>query len=193
MFHLADDPTPYRIIGIDPGTDTLGMSCLDLDLLTGQLSIVDSHTVPVGRLVQRYRHLEEVYGSRFARLHGLELVLGEYFTRMQPHSIISESPYLGRFAATYAALTECMTAIKRSVWRYSNRLPLLTIDPASAKANLGVNGKSSDKELMRQAVLKLVDIQNPNNLALEQLDEHSIDSIAIAYYRATSIKAYLRP
>ncbi len=72
MFRLVDDYTPYRIIGIDPGTNTLGVSCLDLDLRTGELTLIDSRTFHGARMVRERQRLADVYGDRFARLLGLE-------------------------------------------------------------------------------------------------------------------------
>lgn len=191
MFHLADDSTPYRVIGIDPGTDTLGAAGLDIDLHTGKFTLVDAHTLHASRMLKYYRDTELVHGSRFARLHGLELALGEYFEDMQPHSIISESPYMGQRATPFAALTECLTSIRRAVRAYNGRLPLLEVDPARAKARIGVSGKSGDKSLMQAAVIGLSDIQNPYGVDLQILDEHSIDAIAIAYFRACDLRSQL--
>ncbi len=191
MFHLRDDAEPYRIVGIDPGTSTLGIAVIDVDLITAQLTVRDARTMHASRLSQYRKSYSEVYGDRFARLSGLEEALVDYFVQRAPHAIISESPYLGRHAATYAALTECMTTICRAVCRYSDRIPLVTVDPARAKARLKVSGKSGDKELMRQAILGLTDLQNPDRLDLTVRDEHSIDALAIAYYHACTVRTSL--
>lgn len=191
MFHLADDPTPYRVIGIDPGTDTLGVAVLDIQLPVATFTLVDAQTFQASRMLKHFRDTEQTYGSRFARLHGLELALGEYFADMQPHAIISESPYMGQRATPFAALTECLTSIRRAVRAYNDRLPLHQVDPARAKARVGVSGKSGDKGLMQKAVSQLKDIQNPQGIVLQALDEHSIDAIAIAYYRACDLRSQL--
>jgi Holliday junction resolvasome RuvABC endonuclease subunit len=193
MLHLPDDPTPYRIVGIDPGTDTLGVSVLDLDLADGSISLVTSQTFHGSKLIRGYQEMEETMGARFARLHVLEQLLVDAFHEEQPHSIISESPYFNsRRPQAYGALVEAMAMIGRAVYRYHSRMPLLTVDPASNKANLKVSGKSGDKELMKAAVLKQADILNPHHIDLAQLDEHSIDSASVGYYRACQVRAMLK-
>lgn len=191
MFHLTDDPTPYRFVGIDPGTDTLGAAVLDVDVFTGAFSLMDARTFHGSRMLKHLRETERTYGGRFARLHGLEVALAEYFAEAQPHAIISESPYLGQRATPYAALTECLSSIRRAVRTYNDRLPLREVDPARAKARIGVSGKSGDKSLMHAAVMGLRDLRNPTGIDLTQLDEHSIDSIAIAYYGACDFRSQL--
>jgi Holliday junction resolvasome RuvABC endonuclease subunit len=195
MLRLSDDPTPFRITGLDPGTDTLGVSTLDLDLATKAISIVDSQTLLGSRLSRGNQRVTDLYGGRFTRLQALEGALGEYFYEMQPHEIISESPYFNkRQPSAYGALVEAMGMIKRAVYMYCSSITLLTVDPASNKANLKVSGKSGDKSLVLNAVRGLVDsgqLLNPYGLMIGLLDEHSIDSLAIAYYRACHIRSQL--
>lgn len=192
MLTLPDDPTPYRIIGIDPGTDTLGASVLELDLADRSISIVASQTFHGSQLIRGYREMEDTYGARFARLYALEDLLVDAFRDERPHSIISESPYFNsRRPQAYGALVEAMSMIRRAVHRYCSRMPLLIVDPASNKANLKVSGKSGDKDLMKKAVINCPDLLNPRHVKLDDLDEHSIDSLAVAYYRACAVRALL--
>lgn len=200
MFNLPDDPTPMRITGIDPGTVTAGVGFLDLHLTAPYaIELVDVRTFNTRKLLEGYGREQAVHGDRFARLMALEDTLVEHFIAFQPHVIASESPYMGSFAATYAALTECLTSVRHAVNRYNPSLPLHLIDPASVKASVKVSGKSGDKELMRQAVLGLAHprtddgpwLANPNAIDLLALDEHSIDCLAVAWYRATVVRGLL--
>lgn len=187
MLGLFDDPTPLRVIGIDPGTDTLGVSVLDVCLATNRISLVSSQTFSGLQMSRNYRWVSDVHGDKIARLKAHEENLYYIFCDMQPHEVICESPFLGRLPAAFRALIECLDAIRSALMRYDDRIPLLTVDPPTVKNALGVNGKSGDKSLMRHGVLRLTTLENPNNVALEQLDEHSIDSIAVAYVRANHV------
>jgi Holliday junction resolvasome RuvABC endonuclease subunit len=195
MLRLPGDPTPFRITGLDPGTDTLGVSTLDLDLATKAISIADSQTLLGSKLIRGNQRVADLYGGRFARLQALEGALGDYFQTMQPHEIISESPYFNsRRPQAYGALVEAMGMIQRAVYTYCSSIALLTVDPASNKANLKVSGKSGDKDLVKNAIHRLVDtgeLLNPFGLLIGLLDEHSIDSLAVAYYRACYIRSQL--
>jgi Holliday junction resolvasome RuvABC endonuclease subunit len=180
------DPTPLRIIGIDPGTETLGVSVLDVSLTTNQIVLQYVSTYTATQLIRLF-HLQwisQVHGDRIARLKAHEENLYSLFTTFRPHEIVSESPYLGRFPAAYAALVECMSVIRSAVMRYDFRMPLHTLDPPTVKTRLGVSGKSGDKTHMREGLLRLPDLENPQRIPIELLDEHSIDAMAVAYTRA---------
>lgn len=192
MFRLRDDPTPYRVAGIDPGTDTLGFSVLDLDLKDGEIRVEESLTLFGSKMVKERQGVADVHGARFARLQGLEEALVQSFFYWKPHAIICESPFYNpRRPGAYAALIEAVGMVQRAVYGYAPQMALLTIDPASAKALLGVSGKSGDKDLVKQAIVKRTDIHNPHGIDLTALDEHSIDSLAIAYYRIAQVKDQL--
>lgn len=187
MWGLTYQNTPYRVTGIDPGTDTLGVSVLDVDLTSGQVSVLDARTFVAKRCLANYRDLANVHGERMARLAAHEDNLVGYFKTWHPHSIISESPYMGKFPQAFAALTECMTAIRRAVWRYDQDLSLLEVDPPTAKKAVGAPGRGGDKDAVKKALLQLTTLCNPNGVPLPQLDEHSIDAIAVAYTRAAFV------
>ena len=79
MLHLRDDPTPLRVVGIDPGTDTLGVACLELDLLSLRVTLADAHTLHGSRFVPARRGLEAVHGARFTREVGERLCRGQQY------------------------------------------------------------------------------------------------------------------
>jgi len=192
MLGAYDDLAPLRIIGIDPGTDTLGVSVLDVCLATNRILLQQSSTFSGNQMARNYRWLSDVHGDKVARLKAHEDNLTDLFHQLRPHEIISEMPYMGKFPAAFAALVECMNAIRNAVIRYDERMPLVTVDPPTVKNTLGVNGKSGDKTLMQRGILQLVAsgrIENPTGMDVTLLDEHSIDSIAVAYVRANYVTA----
>jgi len=192
MFRLPNDTTPYRIVGIDPGTDTLGIAVVDVDLATHVVSVIDARTLSGSTLIRGNRRVAELYGARFTRLQALEEALGYFLHDFQPHAIISESPYFNsRQPSAYGALVEAMSMLKRVVYMYCSSIRLETVDPASNKANLKVSGKSGDKDLMKRAVLGLVALSNPHAIDLAQLDEHSIDALTVAWYKAGQLLTWL--
>ncbi len=187
MLGRYDDPAPCRILGIDPGTNKLGVSVLDVCLATNAISLRFSQTFDGHVMSRDYRYVSRVHGDKVARLEAHRENLYILLTHWQPHEVVSEAPYLGRFPAAYAALVECLTAVRHALSAYDWNMPLLTVDPPTAKNAVGVNGKSGDKDLMAAAVHRLVDLGfllNPEGIVLSSLDEHSIDSIAVGYVRA---------
>jgi hypothetical protein len=184
----------YRIVGIDPGTDTLGASVLDVDLATREVLLLESNTFEGARLAQNYSNVAAVHGDRLARLIAHEDNLYGYFVYLQPHSVIAESPFLRKFPQAFAALTECISHIRRAVLRYDPFMPFLQIDPPTVKLAAGVKHKGSTKDDVKRGLQQLIangSILNPNAIDIEALDEHSVDSIMVAYTRALFILSNL--
>lgn len=177
-----DDDDTYRIVGIDPGTSTLGISVIEVDS-SGNLSLVWCETIKGARFLKKYPDLEEVHGSRFTRLYGYKHWLYEFFQNWQPNAVVCEANFMGRFPAAYAALTESVMVIREAALMYDVNISFTTIDPPSVKVSVGVPGKSKDKELVRQAIRNLP-LKYTLPQRLPNLDEHSCDSIAVGYWRA---------
>ncbi len=176
----ADDL--FRVVGIDPGTENLGISVLDLSLRTGQVTVAYSETIITQKHLADYRVEEKVHGARTARLMALEDRLFTLFELLQPHAICTESPFLGRFPQAFAALTECVSYVRRAVCRYDRYMPLEMVDPPTAKKAVGMTVKRGiTKDDVTAAVRKLL-IQYADGLSLDEMDEHRVDSIAVAYY-----------
>lgn len=175
---------PYRIVSIDPGTDTLGTAVLDIDLDQRQVAVAEVYTFHGSRLQRLFPLVVSVHGERMARLMAHEENLLSFFNYARPHGIVSESPYMGRFPSAFAALTECVSAIRRAVHRYDPLMPLHVVDPSTVKKNVGVKGTSGDKSAMARAIANLPDLKNPSQIPFAELDEHSVDAIAVGYYQA---------
>ncbi len=193
MLTYPSHPVPYRVLGIDPGSVTLGVAVLDFDLDTRVVELIDAQTFDASKSLGQYRNVVEVHGERVARLLAHENGLSTYFGIMRPQTIVSESPYLGRFPLPFAALTECITAIRRAVLRYDPFMPLHMADPMTVKAAVGVHAKGRrDKDALKkekvQAAVAALPLSNRSGIDLMQLDEHSIDAIAVAMSRLVEMQ-----
>lgn len=183
-------PSHYVILGIDPGTETMGVAIMGLDLYTKEVFAYNVFTLHASHRVNQLGVQAQVYGDRFARLNSLGESLQSLCEQYTPHSVIAESPFLGRFPQSFEALVDCLSVIRRSIANYDPTLLVETVDPPSAKKAVGVNPKGSTKEDIRDAVLKLPIIRYPG-VYFEHLEEHATDAIAVAYYRIKQIKEQL--
>ncbi len=170
-----------RFIGIDPGSNNLGFSVLEKDLENNKIALIYSHTIKGSVIEKEYSYISECMGARFAKVYGYKLTLMEYFENFKPDHVVCESSYMGNFAAAYGALMEMIMTIKMAAIDYKKDLSVTTIDPASVKKYVGAKGNNGDKELMRKCV-KQLDILFYQPVSIDDLDEHSIDSIAIGYW-----------
>ncbi len=180
---IPDTSPQYRIMGIDPGTSTLGVSVISVCLQTHVITLEFSKTLNSERMLSPYAAIQEFHGNRFAKLYALQHALTYLMQEWDVQAIVSESPYLGRFPQAFAALTECVCTIRNAILNYNPYMTLYTIDPATIKMNVGVSGKSSDKNLMRNAIIDMCERRQvlvADDINIYELDEHSIDSIAAA-------------
>ncbi|MBW6072792.1 hypothetical protein KZ856_38130, partial [Pseudomonas aeruginosa] len=101
--------------------------------------------------------------------------------------VIVESNYLGRFATSFAALVECVAVIRSALFEYDPFIPLYMVDPTTVKTNVGMKKiKGTDKEDVRRALVSRPDVVW-GDVDHNQLDEHSIDAVAIGYYFLTQL------
>lgn len=192
MLFIPDHSRYFRVGAIDPGTDTLGTSVLDVDLYTAEVILRDVNTLHGARNMRRYPGVEEVHGGRRAKLHSHEVELYHWMQYFQPNALICESPFLGRFPQAFEALVECKASIRSAVYQYDRTMPLETVDPPSAKIAVGVSGKSKNKDDVKWAILRLPNFRNQSGKTIAELDEHSTDSIAVGYFKCLALINFVK-
>lgn len=185
-------PHHFIIVALDPGTDTLGVSVMGLDLYDFNVTIYEAWTFHASHSINPLGVTMQTHGSRRARLEALGKGLDALLRRVRPHAIISESPFLGRFAQSFEALTQCVDMIREVVMNYNIAMVLEMVDPPSAKKAIGAAIQGPDKkEAVRLAVLKYPFIRAPG-VYLESLEEHATDAIAVGMFKVNQIKEYYR-
>ncbi|MBE0438314.1 MAG: hypothetical protein IBX57_00910 [Gammaproteobacteria bacterium] len=187
MLVLPQTTDIYRILSIDPGTATTGVAILDLNLVTNTVDLIFVDTIKAGRGYRKFDHVEDVHGGREAKLQHHFWYISDILFRMQPNCVISESPYMGRFAQAFEALVECLYVVKTAIMSYDPSMPLETIDPPNVKKAVGASGRGGDKDAVRKALYNLKGLTNRTGISLDSLDEHSIDAIAVGCYKLRTI------
>lgn len=182
MLHLMPENASdvATIVGIDPGSETLGICLMSFNVTTLEIVSTQAQTY-IGSKLGMSRWILDYQSERFARIHAHKANLGRILLYKRPITVACESPfYSSRRPGAFSALTEVISALRYACFEYDPRLPFTLIDPPSAKIAVGAKGNSK-KEQVQEAVLKLPDLNYIGEVPLAQLDEHSIDSIAIAY------------
>jgi Holliday junction resolvasome RuvABC endonuclease subunit len=177
--------TCFRIVGIDPGSRCFGLSVIDYDIETGVIHLTHAETFQAERFLND-NSLELVLGDRGARHLKCREFLVERLGHFQPQLVSCESAFMKlKFVTAFQSLVEGIVMARQAVWEYKNTLPLFLVDPPTAKKAVGAPGKGGDKEAVRTAIKKLIrekKIIVNGNVDIDELDEHSIDSIAIGYW-----------
>jgi Holliday junction resolvasome RuvABC endonuclease subunit len=179
------------IIGIDPGSNTLGFSEIYFDVR--DLSIIKSVARTLkGASILGPLGLSQSHSDRYCRIFSLAKEILKNFVELEPNFVICESPFISsRQPMAYGALMEIVFAVRRAVLDYDSTQPMDTVDPPRAKKAVGAPGNAKKPE-MQSAVIKLKDEFKLDELLsdapLESLDEHSIDALAIAYFKLQSLR-----
>mgnify|MGYP003537453766 CR=1 FL=1 len=168
------------IVGIDPGTQTLGLSTIWFNPQTMVIDHIDVETV-IGSHHHYKEWVGDYHGERFNKLMGHTDYLSGHFERCLPIAIACESPFYSRLhPGAFEALLGTVQAIRQSVMNYSMWKPLDTVDPPTVKKAIGAayNAKKDEvfKAFQISELYKLV--TNPQDLS-----EHAVDATAVAYWR----------
>lgn len=176
------------IMSIDPGTNSTGVSILSVDYPT--VKVIFAETIKADRLMSNYSYIEQIHGSRYARIIATADRIAHLLTIYPIDAIVSESPYMGRFAQSFAALTELISEIRNRIFCFDNGLFLDTIDPSTVKKFMGVKGTSGDKDLMRKALNNKFLLYD-DYLKPAEFDEHTVDSICVGLSYVDKITTHL--
>lgn len=184
MLYGTEINQPYRILAIDPGTDTLGISVFDVDIPNNQITLVFAYTFQASKWIDRLleHSVWENQDEKYLRLYRHTEHLYGLLLQYRPHLVTHESAFMGRFPKAYQGLVECLSVLRGAVARYNPYLPFIGITPMEVKHFIG----GVQKGEVLTAIKKIKDINNLFTI-LPTLDEHAIDSVAIGYTKAKQL------
>lgn len=175
-------PNHIRLLGLDPGTDTLGSAIIDVDLETYEPTIVFGETHHASKAAKHNTWKAEIRSGRDARLDCHSRYLYDLYSCTDPVLVAAESPFLNRKMVTsFEALVECYAMLRETLWHYSPSMYLRRIDPITAKNYVGVSHIKTDKTDMRRAVIALYKDKCAPGVDIESFDEHTIDAVAVTH------------
>lgn len=171
--------TPFCFIAIDPGTNFLGLSVFTIDPQTLLILKIEPMTIDVEGLYDPVEYHSAYYTARFQKYlkiqHDFSLKLQYY----NPVAIICEAPFYNRFRpAAFAPLAELLQGLRIQTHQYNPWIYFYVIDPSTVKKSVGA-GHISGKEEVKAAILKHGELAQASTVAIEKLDEHAIDSLAV--------------
>jgi len=176
----ADPDCLASIVGLDPGTDTLGVGIITFDVRTLWIDHTSALTLK-GSKCRMDPMMIESHSERFARINTLGLNILDILRYHRPVAVVCESPFFNsKRPQAFAALIEATAMIRQTVWEYDRTIGLDLVDPPSVKQAVGAKGNAG-KDDVHKAVLQIGELNFRGLLPLSSLDEHSIDAIAVAY------------
>lgn len=184
MLYGNVNPIPYRILSIDPGTDTLGISVFDVDFVHQTKTLIEAYTFKASRHIDDLLDNDywQTQDEKYLRLHRHGQHLYELMCHLRPHHIVHENAFMGKYPKAYEGLVQCLYEIRLAARQYDPYIPLEGLAPMEAKSYIGGISKGQ----VESAVSKIEDLNNLQTI-LPTLDEHAIDSIAIGYTKACQL------
>lgn len=171
-----------RILACDPGTTTLGLSVIEVDIdnPTQIPHVVWSDTIEV-KNPRVEDSLFQIDGGRGWRMEEIEKQMVSVIEFAQPNFFITETPFMSRGKiSAYESGIQLQTMILSAVRSLSLTMNVYGINPITVKHYVGVDHIGTDKEDIKKAVIGL--FKDSTDIDLSTLDEHSIDSIAVGHY-----------
>lgn len=195
FIRFDEDAWNYRILGIDNGTNTVGIVMLDHDIRTGVSTVTRAETFKADRTSGTlYPDMDFYEDTLRARLRTIQRYMTTVLEDEDPDSVAIETPFARRaFVSSYKALSMSLDYIQDAVYDYRPGLEFVGISPYTAKAAVipkGTNFKT-EKDFIRTCILAERDIVAAPGINLRDLDEHSIDAISVA--RAVALRETLDP
>lgn len=172
----------FTILGIDPGSETIGYATIEAKIQTLEIVDVQAFTITGSKLDAFSVREAEIHSERYARISAHRIMLARILEEHDPLAVACESPFFNpRRPGAFGVLMEVLTAIQETVKEWDVFKVVHLVDPPTAKKALGAAGNAKKPEVA-EAFQKLTCLHYPGT---EGLDEHSIDALAVAYQQYT--------
>lgn len=187
------DNSFLRIVAIDPGLDRLGLAVLDYDPFENNIRITHAETIDPTHGSKHYPTVEEHFDYRMSRLTYIEHYMAGVYQRWEPQFIVHETPFLGKFAASFESLVQVNLIIKQQARDYNILVDFDGIDPKSVKKAVGVKAGSKDKMEVMRAIMELPEVIYDDRTVelLIYLSEHASDAVAVGYWKVKQLQKVL--
>lgn len=178
------------VCGIDPGSMHCGLSALTVEWTTWTVCGLEAQTykppIHLG-----LRDVEEPL-DRYARISYLQERLENAFRQYRPAMIYCESPFYNRLRpGAYAVLVECVYMVRQAARAYDHSVKFGVYEPSIVKKTVGATAHGN-KIAVKDALFLIDDLKpwlgDPYSC---DLDEHSLDAIAIAYTHVMKMRRQL--
>lgn len=183
---FEENQDTFKILSIDPGTQTLGYAVLEINIDT--LEVVDcfAWTVDSTRLDIYSEGVALTFSEKFARIISHKTNFKNVLECYQPLIVVSETPFFSIMRPSAAGpLYELFATLEQTVYEWDKEKPLYKAEPRSVKKFVNAVDHK-DKNAVKTALKKIDELKSAN---LDFLDSHSIDAIAVGYYQLGKLRS----
>lgn len=168
------------VCGVDPGTNHVGFSSLVLDPDTLAIQRVWATSLRVDKLPDYLGYDPTAHTERVEKLLKIRQAVVKLLKHWGPRHLSCESPFYNRLRpGAYGPLVESVLMIKLAAFEHNPSMSFSPIEPSVIKKAVGA-GHISDKYAVKAAILKHP-VLSSFGYPLEDLDEHALDALAVAF------------
>lgn len=175
-------------LAIDGGTYTVGLCLFEIDPITNEMMVLNTHLINIRTPDHSYDYLEERHGFEAVRMMRLKKELHEYFDFVFDvygglTLVIYESHFFNVRRPTAAVpLVKFMQVTEETCIDYG--VMMATVSPQQMKRTIGIDKAlaKADKDCVKTKIQALID----NHAILyggdlSDISEHEIDAMGIGY------------
>ncbi len=183
---FEENQDTFKILSIDPGTQTLGYAVLEINIDTLEVVECFAWTVDSTRLDLYNEGTALTYSEKFARIISHKTNFKNVLDFYQPLIVVSETPFFSIMRPSAAGpLYELFATLEQTVYEWDKEKPLYKAEPRSVKKFVNAVDHK-DKNAVKNALKKIDELKSAN---LDFLDSHSIDAIAVGYYQLGKLRS----
>lgn len=177
----------FVIVGIDPGISHMGLSAMSVTPDLSKVTSIYAKTIH-GDDADLDIPSSSFIDDRFCKILHHDRSLTRWIKMYKPSYVIYERPFIhGSRPTAYGALVESICCIKNAVYKCSPFIDIHEYTPLTIKKSVSAHNFKG-KEFMTEALVNIPEIYNLIRNQMSNLDEHSIDSIAIAYTHLKNLR-----
>jgi Holliday junction resolvasome RuvABC endonuclease subunit len=189
MFKLRDDDYLYRIMGVDNGSSNLGVVVMDLDLRSGEYTLLYAETFVADRMIRNHRGSLSTHTARWVRERTLQDAFADALQRWQPDAVPVENAFFQpKRVTSFEVLTEMKVLLRLALEGYDPSMDIILISPGEAKRAVQPSDFTMKKVVIRDCVLRLKQVRCKNGINLADLTEHEYDGIAVCVAHGEAIR-----
>lgn len=185
IYPLVKDRDIGTICGVDPGTNLLGLGIIRFNLRTLDIVSVQGMSFKSEPMLDDDNLVAMSHIERTSKIIAQKDNLVTYLSFFKPFVVVCESPFFNRVRPNaFAPLVESITTIRMAVIEYNPIVKFITYEPSIIKKTVGA-GPFANKDAMKATILKNTELNPHPFTSLQDLDEHALDAIAVAYTHLT--------
>lgn len=172
----------FNIIGVDPGNN-LGISVISVDVVDLDIVEVSSFTYTLNRYVH-----DDSTNVLLDRCLKLNQIITGVIEEYDPLIVGVEAAFMNsRFPKSVMQLSQYVGTVEMAIRNSNPWCKIFKYPPKYIKSQVGAGG-SADKDMMKSNLQSIESISSLINI--DNLTEHSIDSLSIAYVAYEDIKQH---